>query len=128
MSLQPFRVRLQSYADGCRSRGSEEELTICLLLRQESNYTTFTESFQLNLGPSAVEMVSLENGTRNTLVIVEETGAPTYAKVCTAGRAINTTEGHRAMASFCRNSTLLFFYPQFKDINAKPEKGNNAIR
>lgn len=108
MSLQPFGVRLQSYADSHRSRGSEEELTICLLLRQESNnYTTFTESFQLNLGPGPLE-VSLEDATRNTLIIVEETGALAYVKVCVACGAINATEGHGAMASFCKNSTLCY--------------------
>lgn len=59
----------------------EEALIICLLLQGRDNYTSFTEPFQLDLGSSASELVTLENGTRNTLVIIQEMAAPAYLTV-----------------------------------------------
>lgn len=64
---------------------------ICLLHQGRDNYTSFTEPFQLNLGHGASEMVSLENGTRNTLVIIQEMAAPTFITVCVASGVTHAT-------------------------------------
>ncbi|XP_075905424.1 solute carrier family 15 member 1b [Nelusetta ayraudi] len=59
-------------------------------------YLTFEEPFDLDLNGTS-HVVSLHNGTRNTLVLIEtDAGLPHYIP--------------------------------FKDINAKPEEGNNALR
>lgn len=59
----------------------EEALITCLLLQGRDNYTSFTEPFQLDLGSGAPELVSLENGTRNTLVIIREMAETAYIPV-----------------------------------------------
>lgn len=71
----------------------EEELKVCLLLQAGDNYVTFSGRFNLSLGPGAVEEISLDESTRNTLVIIEEMATPTYMEVRLACAALNTTAG-----------------------------------
>lgn len=53
---------------------------MCLVIQDSSNYTSFTEPFDLNFGSDAM-LVNLTETTRNTLVIIEKMGKPTYVKV-----------------------------------------------
>lgn len=93
-SMEPFTVRLQSYANAGWVRGLwswEDELKMCLLLQARDNYTTFTGRFNLSLGSGASEEINLDESTRNTLVIIERMAAPKYVEVRVACGALNTT-------------------------------------
>lgn len=90
--MEPFTVGLRSCARVSRDlRSSQEELKTCLLLQARDNYTTFTGRFNLSLEPGALEEVGLDPNTRNTLVIIEEMGKPTYVEVCVARGPFNVT-------------------------------------
>lgn len=91
-SMEPFTVGLRSCARVSRGlRSPEEELKTCVLLQARDSYTTFTGRFNLSLEPGALEEISLDPNTRNTLVIIEEMGKPTYVEVCVARGAFNGT-------------------------------------
>lgn len=130
-SMEPFTVRLQSYANACRPRGLwslEEELKKCLLLQARDNYTTFTGRFDLSLVPGSVEEINLDERSRNTLVIINEVDTPTFVEVRVACGALITTALEAMIFFFFLLNFVLCFCSQFKDINKKPAKGNNAIR
>uniref|UniRef100_A0A3B5BD03 Solute carrier family 15 member 1-like n=1 Tax=Stegastes partitus TaxID=144197 RepID=A0A3B5BD03_9TELE len=64
------------------------------------DYLTFDEPFHLNLGPGANYPISVPDGTRNTIIIVQDAVVYGHINVRTP----------------------------FKDFAAKPDKGANAIR
>lgn len=65
--------------------------TVFFSQQGSENYKNFNEPFGLDLGSGANHTVSLRSGTRNTLVITETEGLPSYTAVRTRGNTWSLT-------------------------------------
>lgn len=179
LQLDPYSVRPledETAHTGAKPKQTNDNrrLFFFSLLRQGSEkYLNFVEPFDLDLNGTS-HVVSLHDGTRNTLVLTEtDAGLLRYISVRMPTPVASATSllpffpavardlpGDTSLISkivffisivffYCLNlaskknkKNLLFIlpsltkrhdikaclYPQFEDINAKPEEGNNALR